>query len=128
MALIGNCTHTTYSDHKTETEVVTWVDSDETVHTETVPLKVANTQSYEGIYLVITQVDNFNNWAVGYSNKALIAYYKVYANQEARDLDNSDFLFEESIGLDNLDLDQPLYSQIYTQIKQVEGLGNLIDG
>lgn len=128
MALVGNCYNITFSEHPTETEVQTWVLPDGTEESQIIPKRVEEIETYENVYLVITQIDNFNFWGINNSIKNFISYYKVFISEEARNNNPSEFLFEGNIGLQDIDLDQPLYYQAYTQIKQIKGFETLIDG
>ena len=134
MALIGNCSNTTYTDHETDTETTTVTLPDGTATSSEVPVQVANTTDYTGVYLCITQIDNFSNWYASEDESeetqkdvAFIVYYSVYANERTRDLDKYDSLFDGNFVLQNYDHTANLYSQAYTQIKQIEGLTNLTD-
>lgn len=114
MALIGNCTFTTYEVN----------DAGQTIGTDT---------DYTDVYLCITQISNFNNWygnEEGNPTKDVIVHFQFagYESENARNADKEDYLFWDQIQLDNPDLTTSLYEQMYEQLKQRQGLTNLIDG
>ena len=134
MALTGNCSNTTYTDHETDTETVTVTLPDGTSSSSEVPVLVPSTTNYTGVYLCITQIDNFSNWYASedetqetLKDMAFIVYYSVYTNQRTRDLDKFNSLFDGNFVLQNYNHTENLYSQAYTQIKLIEGLTNLTD-
>lgn len=114
MALIGNCTHTTFSVNE-EGETI------------------GNDTDYTDVYLCITQISNFNNWhndEEGNPTKDVIVHFQFagYESEDARNADKEDYLFWDQIQLDNPDLTNSLYEQMYEQLKQRQGFTNLIDG
>lgn len=135
MALTGNCSWTTYSQHATETtsETITYPDDhpDSTLAgtTETVdyPVTVATTTDYTGVYLCVTQVDNINHWTPTDSAKHIIFHYAAYSSASARNADATDYLFAGNEVLEDYNLDNGVYAQIYAQLKAKEGFTNLID-
>ena len=54
MALIGTYTKTTYSPHKTETQVVSTTDPDGVVTEQTVPVTVETEEDFENVYVIIS--------------------------------------------------------------------------
>lgn len=127
MALVGNCYNITYSEHPTETEIQTWVLPDGTEGSDIVPKRVEQIETYENIYLVITQVENFNRWGMNWSNKNIISFYRAYESAEIRNENQENYLFEGNIGF-NPNFELPLYGQIYSEIKKIQGFETLIDG
>ena len=68
MALIGNCSFSTFSEHATETITETVTLSDGTIETSVSPVMVETSTDYTNVYLSIKQVDNFNSlWRQWYS-------------------------------------------------------------
>jgi|SaaInl5LU_22_DNA_1037371.scaffolds.fasta_scaffold30840_2 hypothetical protein len=127
MALVGNCYNITYSDHPTETKEMIRVLPDGTEIKETVPVEVENIETYENIYLVITQVENFNYWLGNEKEKSIFIFYKAFKSEEDRNLNQDNFLFEKTMSFGDIDLNKPLYSQIYAKIKQQKGFETLVD-
>jgi len=133
MALTGNCTYTTYSNHETETTTETITNTDGTTETIETPVMVEEITNYDNIYMCVTQISNFNNWygdQEGNPAKDIVVHfqYAVYESEVARNADKEDYLFWNQIQLDNPDLSSSIYTQIYNQLKQKEGFTNLIDG
>lgn len=132
MALIGNCTHTVISDHPTETvqeKATEYNENGEEISVYTAPLQVVNTNSYENIYLVITQIDNRNeivtNDGVTTWKKFFEYRYSAYENQTARNNDPDTNLFYGVGSLENYNHTGSLYEQVYNDIKAKDGLTNL---
>ena len=125
MALIGNCTNTTYASHKTKTEVITFELEDGTTGSETVPLTVSTSKNYTNVYLCIKQVEFFVIVEGGEKFTNIHYQYAAYSDLETRNSDQEDFLFWNTLQLQNHDHAKNLYSQIYTEIKLFEGLTNL---
>lgn len=125
MALTGNCTNTVYTAHETETitETITFPNGD----TETVerPVQIEETTNYNDVYLCITQVENFNYFSNGI--KQVLYHYAAYTDLESRNADQQDFLFSANKVLQNYNHEENLYSQIYSDIKTINGLTDLID-
>lgn len=133
MALTGNCSHTTYTDHPTETVTSTITNSDGTTYEVTNPALVETTTDYTNIYLCIKQLDHYNYYEVddeGNYHKFNVIHFRYagYTDKATRDADQEDFLFSDVANLQDYDYDGNLYSQIYTQIKTFEGKTNLTDG
>ena len=127
MALIGNCTHTTYSNHETETTTETITNTDGTIETVQVPLIVENETSYNNIYLCIKKVDNLNLWTQDSSDKIIMYQFAAYTDKATRNLDQENFLFEDGGQLSGYNHNLNLYEQIYTEIKTLNGFTNLIN-
>lgn len=125
MALIGNCTHTTYSNHETETTTETITNTDGTTETIQVPLVVENETSYNDVYLCIKQVENINFWDGINSHKSIHYQFAGYTDKATRDADQEDFLFWERSHLISYDHTSNLYEQIYNDIKVQAGFTNL---
>ena len=125
MALTGNCTNTVYTAHETETitETITFPNGD----TETVErrVQIEETTDYNDVYLCITQVENFNYFSN--SIKQVLYHYAAYTDLESRNADQQDFLFSGNKVLENYNHEVNLYSQIYSDIKTINGLTDLID-
>lgn len=132
MALIGNCSHTTYTAHATNTVNETRTLSDGTEETVTVPETVVETTDYTNIYLCIKQLDHYNFYDVddeGNAVKFAVIHYRYagYVNKAARDADQEDFLFTDVGNLNDYNYDGNLYTQIYNEIKTLDGKTNLTD-
>jgi hypothetical protein len=127
MALSGNCTNTTYSNHESETTTETITNSDGTTQTIEVPVQVATTKSYEDVYLCIKQVEFFHYYNGEEKVENVIYQYAAYADVETRNANQEDFLFWNNTQLQNHNHSVNLYESIYNEIKTFEGLTNLID-
>lgn len=127
MALIGNCFTISYSDHPTNTVTETITFPDDTTEEITRPEQVEAIETYNDVYLVIIQVENFNDWAVGTSSKDIVCFYRAYESADLRDQNTENYLFEGNLGF-SPDFELPLYQQIYSEIKNIRGLETLIDG
>lgn len=131
MALIGNCTYTVYTDHETETttETIT-MPTGETETVET-PVIIETSTDYQDVYLVINFVTidrRFCNECGGNGVMNMLYYrYAAYSSREAKNNDIEDFLFQDTNVLTDYDFDDNVYSEIYNQIKTLNGLTNLID-
>lgn len=132
MALSGNCSHTEYTEHPTNTVTQTITNPNGETENIEVPEIVATTTNHSNIYLCIKQIDHRNFWDTdedGNSIKISIMHYRYagYADQETRNNDQEDFIFSDVGDLNNYDHTQNLYTQIYNEIKTLEGKTNLID-
>jgi len=125
MALTGNCTHTVYTNHETDTTTETITFPNGEIETVEMPVVIATPTDYTDVYLCITQVENFNFFSS--STKQVLYHYAAYTDVESRNADQLDFLFSGNGVLENYDHDANLYSQIYNDIKTIEGLTNLTD-
>ncbi len=126
MALIGNCTHTVYTVHETETITETVTQPDGTTETVERSVVLENDTDYNDVYLCITKVDNINFWFQNHSPKVILYQYAAYADAETRNADKENFLFRGDGQLINYDYDANLYAQIYNDIKLIQGYSNLI--
>lgn len=132
MALTGNCSHTEYTEHATETTTMTVTHPDGTTEDITQPALVENVTNYTNIYLCIKQLDHYNFYDTdddgNYFKTSVIHYrYAGYTDRATRDADQENFLFSGVANLENYDHSGNLYSQIYSQIKTLTGKTNLID-
>lgn len=125
MALSGNCTHIEYTNHETETTTETITQPNGETQTVELPVIVENRTDYSNIYMNIYQIENFNYFAL--DRKQILYHYAAYTDVESRNADQQDFLFSGNGVLENYDHDENLYSQIYNDIKKIEGLTNLTD-
>jgi|9_EtaG_2_1085328.scaffolds.fasta_scaffold57143_2 hypothetical protein len=139
MALIGNCTTYDITYHKTETEevIISYPDNSDlfgddagTTVTNNVPKEIKTPTSYENVYLAIRFINNLNTWIPVEEGdtikiKEFHIHYAIYTDAATRDLDPTDFLYEDVIALNDLDLSQGLYKQAYNRISQIEGLTDL---
>lgn len=125
MALTGNCTHIEYTNHETETTTETITFPNGEIETVEMPVQIEENTSYNDVYLCITQVENFNFFSS--STQQVLYHYAAYTDVETRNADQQDFLFSRNRVLENYDHDANLYSQIYNDIKTIEGLTNLTD-
>ena len=125
MALIGNCKYVTYTDHETDTtnETISFPDGKE-IKVE-VPVKVKNEVDHSDVYLSIKQIEFFVIVEGGEKFTNIHYQYAGYTDVGTRNADQEDFLFWNTLQLQNYDHTQNLYSQIYTEIKLIEGLTNL---
>lgn len=132
MALIGNCSNTTYTEHPTETVTSTITNPDGTTSEVTYPATVETTTDYTNIYLCIKQIDHYKFYETDSDNNvtkfdAFHYRYAAYTNKATRDADQEDFLFSNVRTLENHNHDNNLYTQIYNEIKTLDGLTNLTD-
>ena len=134
MALIGNCSFSTFSEHATETVTETVTLPDGTIETSVSPVMVETSTDYTNVYLSIKQVDNFNVpcTACGDSgtpsfNKIFTYQYAAYTSYSDKVADQENFLFWNTAQLMSYDHNQNLYAQIYAEIKNITGLTNLIN-
>ena len=132
MALTGNCTHTEYTEHATNTVTQTITNPEGVTENVEVPELVANTTNYTNIYLCIKQIDHRNYWDTdtdGNQIKISIMHYRYagYTDQATRNADQENFLFSDVGDLNDYDHTQNLYTQIYNEIKTLDGKTNLID-
>lgn len=127
MALSGNCTHTVYTTHETDTTTETITHFDGSSETVEVPVVIATPTDYNDVYLCIKQVDNFNHWSDEQNHKSFTYQYAAYTDVATRNADQEDFLFWDVGTLQSYNPDQNLYAQIYTEIKTINGLTDLID-
>lgn len=132
MALIGNCTHTTYRDHETETETTVVTFNDGSTDEFVTPRVIAETTEYSNVYLSIKQIDHFHHIGTdddGNTVKTIVFHYRyaAYESVSARAEDQENFLFSEVKQLQNYNHESNLYEQIYNEIKTIEGLTNLVD-
>lgn len=125
MALIGNCTHFTYSVHETDTTTETITNPDGTVETVEVPVIVVNSVDYSNVYLCITKIDHLNKWYENHSSKVILYQYAAFVDKETRNSNDGDFLFAGDSHLIDYDHESNLYEQIYNDIKEIEGFQNL---
>tara|TARA_R110001606_G_C15184498_1_gene629759 strand:- start:48 stop:434 length:387 start_codon:yes stop_codon:yes gene_type:complete len=128
MALTGNCFTIRYSNHATETTTETVEHSDGTIIEVQTPVQIEEIETYSDVYLVVTQIENFNYWSSEGSTKSFLCFYAAYESQEARDNDIDDYLFRENLNISNVNLSDGLYPQVYNLLKQFKGLTDLIDG
>jgi hypothetical protein len=133
MALTGNCTHIEYTDHETDTTTETITDVDGNVETFEIPVRVESRTDYNNIYLSVKQIDNFHYYNVDSSQNIskdnVIHYrYAAYDTKLAKAQNQENFLFSEVRQLPNYDHGTNLYAQIYSDIKTIEGLTDLLDG
>ena len=127
MALTGNCTHTVYTAHETETTTETITHFDGTSETVEVPVMIATSTDYTDVYVCIKQVENFNYWSDEQNHKSFIYQYAAYTDVATRNADQEDFLFWDVGTLQSYNPEGNLYAQIYTEIKTIDGLTDLID-
>jgi hypothetical protein len=125
MALIGNCTHTVYTNHATETTTESVTLSDGKVTTEQVPVIVETPTDYTNIFVCIKQVENINFWDGINTHKSIHYQFAGYTDKATRDADQEDFLFWETSHLISYDHTSNLYEQIYNDIKAQAGFTNL---
>ena len=133
MALTGNCTLKTYTEHESDTTTITETKPDGSTKEVTTPTIIETTTNHENIYLSIKQLDNYHFYALDSENnwhKHTIIHFRFcgYKDQKTRNIDQENYLFSEVENLENYNHDNNLYEQIYNQIKQKEGFTNLIDG
>lgn len=126
MALVGDCFWITYTQHQTDTTLETIEYPDGTVEEVEVPVQIENIETYNDVYLVITQVENFNTW-VGedVNDKTLFSYFRAYQSKADRNNDFDNYLFEGTVSLSFIDFNTNLYAQIYDAIKLETGLDTL---
>jgi hypothetical protein len=127
MALTGNCTHTTYTDHATETTDETITRPDGTTETITVPVIVENTTSYTNVYLCIKQVEFFHFHIDGQKIINVLYQYAGYTDVATRNADQENWLFWGNGQLQNHDHTANVYESIYNELKTRDGLTNLTD-
>lgn len=138
MALTGNCSTTicTYSDTETEEVTITYGahegDLAGTTEVVTLPVRDCNTTNHSNIYLCIRSINNYNSWLISGSEtikeKEFQVDFAIYTDQNTRDANADDFLWQDVMVLTDIDMDENLYSQAYTKIKSMVGFTNLIDG
>lgn len=125
MALTGNCTHIEYTNHETETTTETITQPNGETQTVEIPVIVENRTDYSNVYLNIFQIENFNFFAN--DRKQVLYHYAAYSDVESRNEDQMDFLFSGNKVLENYNHEGNLYAQIYSDIKTIDGLTDLID-
>lgn len=129
MALIGNCSNTTFTDHETELDTWTYTNTEDEVVSVEQPKKVANTTNYENVYLCIRQINLMPQCCTGDGQSLdVIFIYAAYESVEARNADPTNFLFDGTGLLFNYDHDSNLYTQVYDLLKTKEGFTNLTNG
>lgn len=141
MALTGNVDIITRTPHETETETITYTyPNDPEIYgdqagqtiTETIPTSIVSTVSHSNIYLCIRHVNNYNTWVNENGSITKIKEFQVdfavYTDESTRNADKDNWLFQDVVVLQDIDINQNLYSQAYSQIKTREGFTNLIDG
>ncbi len=134
MALIGNCSFSTFAEHATQTTTETVTLPDGTTETVVSPVMVETSTDYTNVYLSIKQVENFilscsscgENGDASF-NKVFSFQYAAYTNLATKIADQEDFLFWNTGQLSSYDHNANLYSQIYNEIKTINGLTNLIN-
>lgn len=127
MALTGNCTNTIYTDSATETDQMNVYHTDGTSTVEDVPKSIATSTDYTDVYLSIKQVEFFVIVAGGVKITHIHYQYAAYTDVSTRNDNQENYLFWSVGQLQNHDHSQNLYSQIYSEIKQIDGLTNLTD-
>jgi hypothetical protein len=132
MALTGNCSHTEYIEHATNTVTQTITNPNGVTENVEVPEIVATTTNYTNIYLCIKQIDHRNHWDTdsdGNQIKIAVMHYRYagYTDQATRNADQENFLFSDVGDLKDYDHTQNLYAQIYNEIKILDEKTNLID-
>ena len=135
MALIGNCIFTEYVDSG-ETETITITHPDGSTEEREEPIMNPVDNEYNDIYLIVKQVEFFqvytNNEGEEVENnsskvQAVIFHIAGYESREARDADQENWLFWDTMQLDNYDYDLNVYQQCYNKIKETRGFTNLIN-
>ena len=130
MALIGTYTKTTYSPHKTETQVVSTTDPDGVVTEQTVPVTVETEEDFENVYVIISNYmlnalikDAFGKTLYGFQ-------WRIYESAEARQNDPDDFILDgQVLGLYfDIQSDDNIRIKAYEILKAQEGFTNLING
>lgn len=127
MALVGNCSNITYTNHKTKTKTETITNSDGTIETYKTPVQIPKVTNYTDVYLCIKQVEFFNSFNGIEKILNVVFQYAAYADVKTRNTDQENYLFWNNSQLQNHDHKENLYSSIYNQIKLIEGLTNLTD-
>ena len=125
MALIGNCSQTTYTPHPTNLVTETATHPDGTVKVLQVPEQVATVTNYTDIYLSIKQVEIFTFFENNIKYLVVNYQYAAYADVATRNNNQEDFLFWQTGQLATHDHETNLYAQIYTEINTIEGLTDL---
>ena len=134
MALIGNCTHKEYVDSG-ETEIVVGTNPDGSTLELEQPIMNEVVNEYNDIYLIVKQVEFFQTYhqldeeVPNNSEKVQAVLFQIagYESKEARDENQENWLFWESMQLNNYDYDVNLLEQCYNQVKETDGFTDLIN-
>jgi len=125
MALIGNCTHTTSTSHPSNMVSETITHPDGTTEVVEVQEQITTVTNYTNVYLSVKQVEIFTFFANNIKHLVVNYQYAAYSDVATRNADQEDFLFWEVGQLETHDHETNLYTQIYNEIKTLEGLTNL---
>lgn len=129
MALTGSCIYIEQSPSITEFQEIQLEHTDGTIETETVPVINETTSSYNGVYVIVDNIEVFQNYSG--SNKEQIVIYNIkgYTNENTRKSNINDTIFtvNEQLELNSYNYDTNIYSQCYDHIKTVNGFENLIN-
>lgn len=126
MALIGNCTQTTYTPHPTNVVSETVTHPDGTVETIQTPEQVVTVTNYTNVYLSVKQVEIFTFFDNNIKYLIVNYQYAAYSSSATRNANQENFLFWNTGQLNTHNHETNLYDQIYTEISNIAGLGNLI--
>lgn len=130
MALIGDYTKYTYSQHETNTVDVDVTNPDTGAsETITIPETVVSTEIIPNAYVVITNY-NFTPLHKNDNDESSLDFqYRVYESKSARNSDPNTFLEEENIlgRWHNLDSTEDLRQKCYSILKEEQSCINLID-
>lgn len=128
MALQGPCTHTRTFQSETETTTVEQVQEDGSIIEVEVPVWEDRTETYEDIYIFVKQITHFTIYPQN-EDKVRVVHFQIagYPTQEHRDIDQEGHILWDSIELMNYNVDENVYTQIYNQLKQMDGFTQLTD-
>ncbi len=127
MALEGNLTYTSVTNHPTETEMQKREYPNGETEEFEVPKQVYKTETFEYIYVYVKQIEIFT-WSEDGKKTTHIGYhYAGYKDKETKDNDIEDFLFFQTGMLAPFDYDKNLWSQCYDNIKERENFKDLVN-
>ena len=124
MALQGSIEWVFSEEHESETEDVLVEYPDGSSETITQSTMVERTETFDDTYIYIKSIQinstTFINDETGYKEKREIIYfhYAGYEDVLTRDIDNEDFLFFGTGGLNDYNRDENIWIQCYNVLKQ----------